>query len=262
MHNYNPYLMAPEATNEFNFLNEFLNTSLMEDGAEEQNNLYKNGQQDQADAIDLVGKTNSSNGGLSAPGISQSGSMPPPHLSQAASIPRPSSTKPADKTRDFYLQAADPAGDDKPELRMQRVMKAKYDAGLLRPFNYIKGYARLGQYMDSHISASSKQKILRQLDRFRPKFREKVQGLTDIELVLVEMWLEKTLMEYDRVFAAMAMPACCWRRTGEIVRGNKEMAELIHVPVDRLRDVGFKPPIHSIYLQTMLTLSAGPYISA
>jgi hypothetical protein len=44
-------------------------------------------------------------------------------------------------------------------------------------------------------------------------------------------------MEYDRVFASMAIPACCWRRTGEIFRGNKEMAELIHVPIEKLRDV-------------------------
>jgi hypothetical protein len=46
-------------------------------------------------------------------------------------------------------------------------------------------------------------------------------------------------MEYDRVFASMAIPACCWRRTGEIFRGNKEMAELIRVPMEELRDVRF-----------------------
>jgi PAS domain-containing protein len=59
-----------------------------------------------------------------------------------------------------------------------------------------------------------------------------------MELVIVEMWFEKQLMEYDRVFASMAVPACLWRRTGEVFRGNKEMAELIGVPVERLRDVG------------------------
>jgi len=38
----------------------------------------------------------------------------------------------------------------------------------------------------------------------------------------------------------MAVPACCWRRTGEIFRGNKEMAELIKVPVEDLRGVSAK----------------------
>jgi hypothetical protein len=64
-----------------------------------------------------------------------------------------------------------------------------------------------------------------------------MQALTDYDLILVEMWFERTLMEYDRVFASMAVPACCWRRTGEIFRGNKEMAELINVPVEDLRGV-------------------------
>ena len=129
---------------------------------------------------------------------------------------------------------------------MQRLLRAKYDAGMLKPFNYVKGYARLSAYMDSHLHAAQKQKILRQLDRFRPKFREKVQALTDIELIYVEMWFERSLMEYDRVFASMAIPACCWRRTGEIFRGNKEMAELIHVPIEKLRDVSCAIGVGSI----------------
>lgn len=140
---------------------------------------------------------------------------------------------------EYYLQAADPSGNANatPEERMQRLLKAKYDAGLLKPFNYIKGYSRLGAYLDRNISPSSKQKILRTLGQFRPKFRERASALTDMELVIVEMWFEKQLMEYDRVFASMAVPSCLWRRTGEIFRGNKEMAELIGVPVERLRNV-------------------------
>ncbi|EMR66592.1 putative transcriptional regulator protein [Eutypa lata UCREL1] len=247
MHSYNPqYMLAPEVHNEFNLLNDFLNTSLIDDGVnlpDEQNLLFRNNQSHQSEMADFLGGNNSRNlddnkihHTVPANAI-QPGSMPPPNTQQAGSKPHSAAVKPTDKTREFYLQAADPSGNDTPEERMQRVLKAKYDAGMLKPFNYIKGYARLGTYMDGHMASASKQKILRTLDRFRPKFREKMQGLTDMELVLVEMWFEKTLTEYDRVFAAMAIPACCWRRTGEIVRGNKEMAELIHVPVERLRDV-------------------------
>jgi len=35
----------------------------------------------------------------------------------------------------------------------------------------------------------------------------------------------------------MAIPACLWRRTGEIYRGNKEFAALINVNLEELRDV-------------------------
>ncbi|KAI0101809.1 meiosis protein SPO22/ZIP4 like-domain-containing protein [Nemania sp. FL0031] len=233
MHHYNPQYMLPqEVTHEFNLLNDFLNTSLLDESGtltDEQNSLYRN--QLQAGQADMAGFI----GNPLPPSAMEVGSMLPPNADRN-SIRKPNGTAPQDKTREFYLQAADPSGNDTPEARMQRVLRAKYEAGLLKPFNYIKGYARLSNYMDGHIAPASKQKILRQLDRFRPKFREKVQGLTDMELVYVEMWFEKSLMEYDRVFASMAVPACCWRRSGEIFRGNKEMAELIHVPVERLRD--------------------------
>ncbi|KAI8955904.1 meiosis protein SPO22/ZIP4 like-domain-containing protein [Xylaria longipes] len=236
MHHYNPqYQMLPqEVTHEFNLLNDFLHTSLLDESGtltDEQNLIYRNQSQSQSGQADMAGFL----GAPLPPSAMEVGSMPPPTAERNAA-PRPKSAAPADKTMEFYLQAADPSGNDTPEARMQRVLKAKYDAGLLKPFNYIKGYARLSNYMDGHIAPASKQKILRQLDRFRPKFREKVQGLTDMELIYVEMWFEKSLMEYDRVFASMAVPACCWRRSGEIFRGNKEMAELIHVPVERLRD--------------------------
>lgn len=234
MHHYNPQYMLPqEVTHEYNLLNDFLNTSLLdENGAltDEHTSIYGNqSRTGQADMLDFLGNP-------LPPSAMEVGGMLPPN-SERNAIQRARSAAPLDKTREFYLQAADPSGNDTPEARMQRVLKAKYDAGLLKPFNYIKGYARLSSYMDGHIAPASKQKILRQLDRFRPKFREKVQGLTDMELVYVEMWFEKSLMEYDRVFASMAVPACCWRRSGEIFRGNKEMAELIHVPVETLRDV-------------------------
>ncbi|KAH8811737.1 transcription factor Zn cluster transcription factor-like protein Rds2 [Xylogone sp. PMI_703] len=247
IHHYHPSYMfnsAPEVTNEYNLLNDFLNNSLLDDGAllpDDTSNFYT----DQASAM-LSGTMN--NGAVA--GVHPGGPLVPPGAQQGNQISRPNSVLPTDKTREYYLQAADPTGNDAPEERMQRLLRAKYDAGLLKPFNYVKGYARLSAYMDSHMHSAAKMKILRQIDRFRPKFREKVQTLTDIELVYVEMWFERSLMEYDRVFASMAVPACCWRRTGEIFRGNREMAELIHVPVEKLRDG--KIALHEILTEESL----------
>jgi hypothetical protein len=170
----------------------------------------------------------------------------PPPAQNAAGIPasRQTGRVPIDKARERYLvTAADPAGSDSPEERMNKLLKAKVDAGLLKPFNYVKGYARLNQYMEQNLQQASRIRVLRQLDRFRPKFRERMHSLTDVDLVRIEMWFDKSLMEYDRVFASMAIPACCWRRTGEIYRGNKEMARLIHVPMSKLRDVSAKTTI-------------------
>ncbi|KAG0169440.1 hypothetical protein DFQ30_003657 [Apophysomyces sp. BC1015] len=47
----------------------------------------------------------------------------------------------------FYLTAADPC-DGKVEDRLNEVISAKYEAGYLKPYNYVNGYARLQRYMD------------------------------------------------------------------------------------------------------------------
>ncbi|KAL8919345.1 MAG: hypothetical protein Q9208_006844 [Pyrenodesmia sp. 3 TL-2023] len=253
MHNFHPSYMfnAPEVTNEYNLLNDFLNTSLLDDGAmysgDDAHGLYSD-----PSLINTV--ATGANGHRGHRPLKQTprylGRTPTPAAS-AGDFEGSSSMMPTDKAREtYYLTAADPAGNDTPEERMEKLLKAKYRAGMLRPFNYVKGYARLNEYMDRHMQPSSRQKIRRELDRFRPKFRERMQSLTDMELVLVEMWFERSLMEYDRVFASMAIPACCWRRTGEICRGNKEMAQLIHVPIEQLRDG--KLAVHEIIVEDHL----------
>ena len=63
------------------------------------------------------------------------------------------------------------------------------------------------------------------------------QSLTDMDLVFIEEAFERLLLDYDRVFSAMAIPACLWRRTGEIYKGNREFAELVGLDSFMLRDV-------------------------
>ncbi|KAK4189851.1 meiosis protein SPO22/ZIP4 like-domain-containing protein [Podospora australis] len=239
MHSFHPggYLIAPEVSNEFNLLNDFVQTSLLDETA-----LVSDDQNQSGSAAAGFGNSNNA---MLPPSATLGGAMLPPSADQAKSISRPTSTLPVDKAREYYLlQAADPSGNATPTDRIMQILRAKIDAGLLKPFDYIKGYARLATYLNGHVAPASKQKILRQLDRFRPKFREKMQGLSNYDLTIVEVKVEGALMDYDRVFASMAVPACVWRRTGEIFRGNKEMAELIKVPVEKLR--GGQISLHEI----------------
>ncbi|OAD79093.1 Zn(2)-C6 fungal-specific transcription factor, partial [Phycomyces blakesleeanus NRRL 1555(-)] len=138
-------------------------------------------------------------------------------------------------TEKFFLTAADPS-DGRLEDRLTEVINAKYEAGFLKPYNYVNGYARLQKYMDRHMSASSRQRILNVMGTFRPAFRSVAQSLTDIDLILVEEAFERLLLDYDRVFSSMGIPACLWRRTGEIYKGNKEFASLVNVPMETLRE--------------------------
>lgn len=143
--------------------------------------------------------------------------------------------KPTSKEQ-FFLTAADPSTEMTPEDRLKLVINAKLEAGLLKPYDYAKGYARLQEYMDKYMSQSSKQRILKPLMSIRPAFRTIAKSLKDVDLVLVEESFERMLLSYDRVFTSMSMPACLWRRTGEIYRANKEFASLVDCTVDDLRD--------------------------
>jgi hypothetical protein len=77
---------------------------------------------------------------------------------------------PSTSTERFLLTAADQKEGTRDE-RLNRVIRAKYDAGLLRPFNYIKGYERLNTWMERKWSASGKHRTLRIISEFRPHFR-------------------------------------------------------------------------------------------
>ncbi|KAK0554659.1 Transcription factor [Tilletia horrida] len=104
------------------------------------------------------------------------------------------------KAERFLITAADQTDGTRDE-RLRKVIHAKYDAGLLKPYNYAIA-----------------------------------QSLTNVDLLIIEEHFERLLLDYDRVFSTQGIPACLWRRTGEIYKGNKEFANLIGVNIDSLRD--------------------------
>ncbi|ORX78969.1 hypothetical protein BCR32DRAFT_294725 [Anaeromyces robustus] len=142
------------------------------------------------------------------------------------------------KTEQFILKAADPPHKTSAE-RLAAFLNAKYEAGLLKPFNHVNGYTRLQKYMEKNLSKSSRQRIINVIEMFRPSFRAVAQSLTDIDLILVEEAFERLLLEYDRVFTSMGIPSCLWRRTGEIFKSNKEFADLINMSMDDFKEGKF-----------------------
>lgn len=74
---------------------------------------------------------------------------PPPDLSpdKPKEEPVPNILPAATKTERFLLTAADQEPGSRDE-RLNRVIRSKYEAGLLKPYNYVKGYARLSRWMD------------------------------------------------------------------------------------------------------------------
>jgi hypothetical protein len=167
----------------------------------------------------------------SAEGTTAASSTSPSPPGDSAARILPSATK----TERFLLTAADQEDGSRDE-RLNRVIRSKYEAGLLKPHNYAKGYARLSRWMDRNVSQESKQQILQPISVLRPKFRAIAQSLRDIDLVFIEEAFERLLLDYDRVFSAMGVPACLWRRTGEIYKGNRQFSELVGIDGMMLRD--------------------------
>jgi len=64
-----------------------------------------------------------------------------------AEEPAPPLLPSATKTEKFLLTAADQESGTRDE-RLNRVIRSKYEAGLLKPYDYVKGYARLSRWMD------------------------------------------------------------------------------------------------------------------
>lgn len=141
----------------------------------------------------------------------------------------------ASKTERFLLTAADQTDGSRDE-RLRKVIQAKYEAGLLRPYNHVNGYARLNRWMEQNVSASSRRRILKPLSVFRPVFYSIAKKLTNYDLIYIEEAFERLLLDYDRVFSIQSIPACLWRRTGEIYKGNKEFADLVGVSIESLRE--------------------------
>ncbi|WVF72049.1 hypothetical protein IAT40_006861 [Kwoniella sp. CBS 6097] len=173
----------------------------------------------------------------------------------------------------FMMAAADQPNGTRAS-RLAQVIKAKYDAGLLKPYDYVKGYERMNKWMESgraapkqesransetpssparggvrngrngtpmqtlgkSISPESRRRILAALAGFRPRFRQIAQTLTNVDLVFVEEAMERWMLEYDRAFASIHTPSCIWRRTGEIQKANQEFSNLTGIPASMFRD--------------------------
>ncbi|ORX43405.1 hypothetical protein BCR36DRAFT_415585 [Piromyces finnis] len=144
---------------------------------------------------------------------------------------------PFSRNEQFLLKAADNFNPNMSiEDQLKEIIKEKYKAGLLKPYNYSKGYIRLQKYLDENISILNKQKILNAFNTYQKGFKNAASNITDWDLLSSEESFERLLLEYDSVFASVGIPSCLWRRTGEIFKANRHFAYLVGVPIEQLNN--------------------------
>ncbi|KAJ2769847.1 Transcription factor, partial [Coemansia nantahalensis] len=134
------------------------------------------------------------------------------------------------QTERFVMTAADPT-DGTAEEKLHQIIHAKQEAGILKPYNYGGGYARMQRFLEANVSPVNIVRILEVVNTIRPMFRKTARSLTDADLVAVEEGFERLLLDYDNQFNAFGVPACLWRRTGEIYKANREFADLVGMPL-------------------------------
>ncbi|PVU86776.1 hypothetical protein BB561_006562 [Smittium simulii] len=120
---------------------------------------------------------------------------------------------------------------DSMEDKLQELLLLKFEAGLLRPYSYVQGYLKLHKYMEKRMSVESVTKIVGIMRIYRPTFQVIIKSLSDVDMLASEITFERQLLEYDYVFYTFGVPACLWRRTGEIYKANKEFADLVGLPL-------------------------------
>jgi hypothetical protein len=126
MHQFHPSYMfnTSEVSNEYNLLNDFLNNSLMDDGAFYGGNDFHALFSD-ASLMNPIGSL-ATNSAFQQNTSRQHQLLPPPARTATGNeTQKTSSVIPIDKARERYLiTAADPAGSDSPEERMNKLLKA------------------------------------------------------------------------------------------------------------------------------------------
>lgn len=109
--------------------------------------------------------------------------------------------------------------------KRQRDTKSIYQ-GITKPYDYVKGYHRLYQLINSKYSRDWVAKAQVYLQNYRPVLLQVREELNTDDLIHQEMNLQRSLMTLQEHFAEVGTPFLICRRSGEIVGLNKEFTIL------------------------------------
>jgi hypothetical protein len=139
----------------------------------------------------------------------------------------------------YFLAAADqPSGPR--ASRLAQVIKAKYDAGLLKPYDYIKGYERMNKWMDSGRAAPKADSIQGSAPsspQIRASGRARLVGMSIISLdISCDNGRQRTNRKYSDWFCTD-----CSACPGFYVR-CEHFARIAQTDIDRLERIQTKVP--------------------
>lgn len=118
--------------------------------------------------------------------------------------------------------------------RGQKRSPAEIYRTVRRPFPYTPGFHTLIRYLKSRFSRTDLMDIVRYMASYRPSFIAITNSLTEDDLVFMEKYFQRTLLEYEKYFVYSGTPTIVWRRTGQIAAVGHEFCVLSGWPMETL----------------------------
>lgn len=122
--------------------------------------------------------------------------------------------------------------------RGQQRTPAEIYQSVTRPFPYTPGFHALIRYLKSRFSRADLMEIVRSMASYRPSFIAITNSLTEDDLVFMEKYFQRTLLEYEKYFVYSGTPTIVWRRTGQIAAVGHEFCVLSGWPMETLLNSG------------------------
>ncbi|ORX47381.1 hypothetical protein BCR36DRAFT_413726 [Piromyces finnis] len=157
-------------------------------------------------------------------------------VSKRDDMPKRCQTCPFGRVDQFLTELELKQAEEGKEIDFEHLLMMKYKVGLIKPYNYAKGYLKLKSFINLRLSNERKKEMLTVLAKFQENLKNYSLNIEDIDLLMIEETFERLLIKFDRLFASMPLPSCIWRRNGEIFKANHHFAFLVGIPMEKLNN--------------------------
>jgi len=156
------------------------------------------------------------------------------YISSRDDMPKRCQTCPFGRVDQFLSDLELKQAEEGKEIDMNHILMLKYKVGLIKPYNYAKGYLKLKSFINLRLTNERKKEMSQVLAKYQENLKEHSLHIEDLDLLMIEETFERLLIKFDRVFAGMPLPSCLWRRNGEIFKANHHFSFLTGIPMEKL----------------------------
>lgn len=105
----------------------------------------------------------------------------------------------------------------------------------VEPFNYTFSYSRLRSFANELGNAEFQRRVSTATERFKPILHGCLSTYTDEQIVQSEVQFLTYVRNWQAFCETIPVPACVWRRTGEIYAANRRFVHMLDLQPDVIR---------------------------